>query len=172
VTFTTSMDFTLSVERGWYDGSQPHDPNPTMKGVRQDTYNRWRKKHGLPVGQSVRLIARHELDAIYRDYWDDAQCDEWGERTATAVFEHCINAGPVPAIRMLQQAAGVTDDGVAGPKTRAAVASFADAILAERVLWERLEFYRDLAAPKGSRHRQSLLSWVDRVLTLRASWKV
>lgn len=169
MTFTTAMDFTLSIERGWYPGDQPHDPNPTMQGVIQSTYDRYRDGKKLPR-RSVRLIERPELDAIYREYWDDAHCDDWGERTAAAVFDHAINSGPEVAIKMLQRAARVKDDGVVGPKTRAAVLMTFDPPLAERVLWERLDFYRDLAAPKGSKHRQSLLSWVDRVLRLRASW--
>lgn len=169
MSYADALDFTLTQEGGWYDGSQPHDPNPTMRGVIQSTYDRYRDDRGLPR-RSVRQITRSELDVIYLEYWDDAHCDKWGERTAMAVMDHSINAGPAEAIKALQRAAMVDDDGVVGPKTLAAVYSIADAILAERVLWERLVFYRGLAAPKGSKHRASLLSWVSRVLALRAVW--
>lgn len=169
MSFREAMDFTLQHEGGWYDGSQPHDPNPTMQGVTQKTYDHYRTKAGQPK-RSVRLITRGELDTIYRSYWDAAKCDAVGDRTAMALFEHAINAGPVTAIKVLQRALRVEDDGKVGPITLAAIATYTDKALALRVLWERLRYYHRLAAAPRSKHRQSLPSWLGRTLALRDEW--
>jgi lysozyme family protein len=166
MSFARAMDFTLAHEGGWYDGSQPHDLNPTMQGVTQKSYDAYRAAVGLPK-QTVRRITRPELDAIYRSYWDAANCDAVGNLTSMALFEHAINAGPVTAVKVLQRALGVSDDGKFGPITRAAIASHADQSLALRMLWERLRYYHRLARPSNSRHRQSLPSWLGRTLALR-----
>lgn len=170
-TYTTAVIQTREHEGGWYDGSQPHDPNPTMYGVIQRTYDAYRKKRGLPF-RSVRLIEQHELEAIYRGYWDDASLEtvvRIAPLTAITMFDHSINGGPGTAVELLQRAIGATPDGGFGPKTRAAleaaVTRYGDAGLANRVTWERQRRYADLA--KSAKHRPSLLSWTVRVLKFR-----
>jgi lysozyme family protein len=46
-----ALGFTLraDIEGGYYDGAGSHDPNPTMRGVTQRTYNEWRRDRGLPT---------------------------------------------------------------------------------------------------------------------------
>lgn len=165
-------EVTSRLEGGWYDGSGSHDPNPTMYGVTQDTYNRYRTGRGLPL-RTVRSIDEQERRDIYRAYWDAVRGDELPGPVAIAVFDHAVNAGPKQAVRVLQRAAGLIGpgvDGLFGPKTLKAVQTWdtleMEQYLFTRVLMERLGFYRGLAAPMGSKHRPSLLSWVSRLVSI------
>lgn len=171
--YRVALDETLAHEGGWYDGTQPHDPNPTMRGVTQRTYDAFRRRRGVPW-RSVREIADVELEAIYRGYWDGAALDTVATAgaplTAITLFDHAVNAGPGRAVRLLQGAIGASIDGMVGPETRAQLAAVlahagpqADRELAQAVSWARVDHYVDLAAPAGSKHRASLPSWMRRV---------
>lgn len=159
--FPAILRRTLVHEGGWYDGSKPSDPNPTMRGVTQATYDRWRTKRNLPT-QTVRNIMDVELESIYRSYWNAVQGDLYGPQTAELMFDHAVNAGPVAAIRALQRSLGVQDDGVLGPVTRAAVAWAEDGPLAARLGYERLADYCRIA--RNPLKRPNLLEWVTRTL--------
>lgn len=165
--YQAALALTLGFERGYYDGSEARDPNPTNFGVTQATYDLYRRARRL-ARRPVRDIERHEVEAIYLSYWQGAACDELPRRTALAVFDHSINAGPATAVKVLQRAVGAVDDGAFGPKSRAAlaaaVARHGDAGLAARVCWARLRYYVDLA--KSPRLAPNLLSWTHRVVVL------
>lgn len=146
---------TATQEGEWYPGDQPHDPNPTMQGVTQHTY----EAHGFTG--SVRFITPEQRATIYRSYWDDAECVRFGELTAPLVFDHAFNAGPVAARKIVQRALDLTDDGVLGPISGAAIAAADDQRLAYDVLVERLIAYDDISDAK--KHRVSLKAWVGRL---------
>lgn len=76
-----------------------------------------------------------------RDFWDRAKADEYHGAIAYQLFDMAVNHGNGNAIRMLQRAAGVLDDGSVGPMTLAAIAkqSLNDMLLLLNA--ERLEFY-------------------------------
>lgn len=68
-------------------------------------------------------LTREDAIAIYRrDYWDRLRCDELPPALALVVFDTGVNMGRERAVRLLQQALGVTVDGVLGPKTLSACA--------------------------------------------------
>lgn len=162
--YRDALDFTLEIEGGYYAGNEARDPNPTNFGVIQKTYDAWRDGKKLPR-RPVKLIERHEVEAIYRGYWVGAACEHCGPLTAATVFDMSINAGPGTAVRILQRALGVDADGRVGPKTRAVLAAADDVALANAVCWERVRYYVDLA--KTPRLRPNLLSWMHRVVRLR-----
>jgi lysozyme family protein len=70
-------------------------------------------------------IAALTLDgakAIYRrDYWDKIEGDSLDPGLALVVFDAAVNNGVGRAVRWLQEAVGVTADGVIGDATRAAI---------------------------------------------------
>lgn len=157
-----AVKLTARFEGGWYDGSQPHDPNPTMKGVTQKTYDEYRDRSSLPR-RSVREITEGELRVIYRSYWTDVEANRLPGPIAAAVFDHGFNAGPAMGRKILQRALGVKDDGIIGPITLGAVASTDPEELFRRVLFERLAHYRSIAAAKPAL-RPALLSWIGRIV--------
>lgn len=166
--YQEAVAFTLLREGGYYDGSDPRDPNPTNYGVTQTTYDEYRTKKDLPT-RSVKDIEHQEVQDIYRGYWIP------GLPTVTSitVFDHSINAGPENAIKVLQRALGFMGDdvdGVIGPVTRASLAEFlkdfSDETLADMVCWERERYYVNVAE-QSVRQRPNLLSWILRVVKFR-----
>lgn len=105
--YKRALSFILAREGGWYDGSNPRDPNPTMKGVIQKTYDAYRAKHGLPR-QSVRLISPGELDEIYHEeYWRLVGADQLTDpKLALVAFDCAVNQGVGAARELLK----VTED--------------------------------------------------------------
>lgn len=92
--------------------------------------------HELPLSLAKR---------IYKgSYWDAVRAEELPEAIRYAVFDAAVNSGPRQAIRWLQRAAGVKDDGIIGPKTLAAVRTADPERLLRLVLAQRLRFMTGL----------------------------
>lgn len=60
------------------------------------------------------------------------------------VFDFGVNAGPRRSVKLLQRAAGVTDDGSVGPKTLAAVMAADRLAMIGEMAENRLAYYRSL----------------------------
>jgi lysozyme family protein len=143
-----ALGFTLreDIEGGYYDGSGSHDPNPTMRGVTQRTYNEWRRDRGLPT-REVKDIAPEEVRTIAAErYWLPAGCSRLP-----------------PDIKVLQRACSVKDDGVFGPITETA----ARTVSVDAVLFARIDYYRRIVQAKRSL-LPALVHWLYRVGALRA----
>jgi len=155
-------------EEGWYPGNRPQDPNPTLNGVIQTTYDWYRDKVGRPR-QSVRLMTPQEQGEIYASFWSRAHCDEvlkaQGRAAAAIHFDTAFNAGGAQAIKILQKCLGVFADGIWGPTTFKAL-SLQSSDLPERLLWARLRYYEEISRARPNL-RPNLLEWLDRTLDLR-----
>lgn len=120
--FLRSLRFVRRWEGGWSDHAQ--DPGgKTNHGITLATYTNWRRSQGLPdpSADDLRAISEEEVEAIYQqNYWDACRCDELPPPIALVVFDMAVNAGPSRSIRLLQEALGVTADGIIGPRTLSA----------------------------------------------------
>ncbi len=77
---------------------------------------------------------------------------------AFQAMDFAVNSGIGTAVRKLQKAAGVADDGWWGPATRAAIQGMSETDLIMRFAAERLDFYASLSTfPTFGR------GWVRRV---------
>ncbi|OTG87682.1 hypothetical protein B9T31_04075 [Acinetobacter sp. ANC 4558] len=94
---------------------------------------------------SMRSMSRNQAKEIYRSaYWDRAKCSQYDAAIGYQMFDAAVNHGIGNAIRMLQRAVSVADDGKIGSLTLNAIkAKTVDDVL---VLFnaERLEFYTKL----------------------------
>ena len=82
---------------------------------------------------------------IYMErYWRPVRADELPAGVRYAVFDAAVNSGPGQAVKWLQRAAGVADDGVLGPKTMAAVNALNADSLRSKILAQRLRFMSSL----------------------------
>lgn len=82
-----------------------------------------------------------EAKVVYkRDWWDKLGMDKFRPAMQYQMFDAAINHGMHNATQFLQRAAGAKDDGIIGPKTRAAVAGVELNDLLMCFLAERLEF--------------------------------
>jgi lysozyme family protein len=77
-------------------------------------------------------------------YWRPVRADELPAGVRYAVFDAAVNSGPGQAVKWLQRAAGVLDDGVLGPKTLAAVNALNADSLRSKILAQRLRFMSSL----------------------------
>ena len=82
---------------------------------------------------------------IYMErYWHPVRADELPAGVRYAVFDAAVNSGPGQAVKWLQRAAGVADDGVLGPKTLAAANALNADSLRSKILAQRLRFMSSL----------------------------
>jgi lysozyme family protein len=154
--FQTAL-VTILVNEGGY-ANNPHDPGgATNYGITQGTFDAWRS--GEPP-QPVRWITMDVVADIYRaSYWRDGRCDAIAAThhgAALAVFDATVNCGLRPAAQQFQRALGVTDDGIIGSGTLAALEAQDDRTLTTAILEQRAAFYRRLVA-----HRPTSAEFLD-----------
>ena len=132
--FRDLIDRVLSHEGGYVN--HPADPGGETKfGIAKRSY----------PALDIKSLTRDDAIGIYeRDFWARVQGDRLPRQFAFQALDAAVNHGIGNAVRWIQRAAGVADDGVIGPVTLAAVrrADAADLVLNFNA--ERLEFYAKL----------------------------
>lgn len=110
----------------------------------------------------MRQLPQAEAKRIYKElYWDKVQADALPAKVRYAVFDAAINSGPGQAVRWLQRALGVADDGRIGPITLAYTRQADPEALARKMLAQRLRFMTNLTNwPSFSR------GWARRIADL------
>jgi lysozyme family protein len=94
-------------------------------------------------------------------YWDTVKAEQLPAAIRYTVFDAAVNSGPGQAVKWLQRALGVADDGVIGPKTIAAANATNPDSLRMRLLGQRLRFMAGLSNwPAFSR------GWAIRIASL------
>ena len=99
---------------------------------------------------------------IYRQaYWDLVRADELPATVRYAVFDAAVNSGAGQAVRWLQRALDVADDGRIGPVTLGAASLANPEALKAAILGQRLRFMTQLSNwPSFSR------GWARRIADL------
>lgn len=115
----------------------PKDPGGlTNYGISQRAY----------PNLDIRSLTLAEVRELYkRDYWDRAQCDKLPPTLAYLLFDAAVNSGIGQAIRFLQRALGVADDGVLGPLTLSMVSRADAESICARFIGQRLDFMTRLS---------------------------
>jgi lysozyme family protein len=91
-------------------------------------------------------LTRDQAKAIYlRDFWQRGKMDQYDPAVAFQVFDIAVNSNIETAVRILQRAAGVADDGHIGAVTAAAVKAKRVPELLMLIIAERLDFWRKLS---------------------------
>lgn len=133
--FDQCFDKLISHEGGYVN--DPKDPGGETKfGISKRAYPQ------LDI-KNLTLDAAKEI--YKRDYWDRAQCDRLPPYLAYVLFDAAVNSGIGQAIRFLQRALNVADDGVMGPMTVAAVGRIDAESVCARFLGQRLSFMTKLS---------------------------
>lgn len=130
-----ALKHLLGNEGGFVD--HPKDPGgATNFGITQ----RVARAHGY-MGD-MRDLPQSTAISIYRtDYWAPIKADQLPDALRFHVFDAAVNSGPSQAVKWLQRAAGVAQDGIIGPRTLAAAASVTPA----KYSAIRLRFMTDLS---------------------------
>lgn len=133
--FDRAFDLLLGHEGGY--SFHPADPGgETMWGITA----RVARANGYRA--DMRSMPRHIAKDLYRKlYWDKVRADELPADLRYPLFDAAVNSGPVQAIKWLQRAVDVKDDGQIGPMTMANVHQAGAAV---RMTAERLDFMTSL----------------------------
>lgn len=155
--FQRAIPILLEEEGGLAD--DPNDPGGLTKyGISQRSYPH----------VDIRALTPEDAAAIYaRDFWPACGAEALPWPLCLFVFDHAVNAGSVAAIKCLQRAAHVGDDGKLGPQTIAAVQRANLRSLCRQFNVERCHYYFSLAGfPRFG------LGWIGRVasVALKAGW--
>lgn len=135
MSFEANFDRLIGHEGGYVN--DPRDPGGETKfGISKRAY----------PNLDIANLTLADAKALYRrDYWDRAQLDKFPESIADDVFDTAVNSGIGQAIRFLQRAVGVADDGNVGPLTLAAASRIDAQTLQARYNGQRLDFMTRLS---------------------------
>jgi len=133
--FDTCFDKLISHEGNYVN--DPRDPGgETRYGVSKRSYPHL----------DIKNLTLDAARGLYRrDFWDRAQCDKLPPGVAFDLFDCAVNSGIGQAVRFLQRAVGVADDGNIGPITLAAVARHEPEAIQARYSGHRLDFMTRLS---------------------------
>ncbi|WP_311515287.1 glycoside hydrolase family 108 protein [Oligella urethralis] len=137
--FNVFFERLISHEGGYV--YHTHDPGGETKfGITKRTA----LAHGYT--KPMRDLTREEAKHIYKvAYWQRAKADQYSPAIGFQFFDAAVNHGPGQAIRFLQRAVHVADDGIVGPLTLQAVNKMSVTDVIARFNAERLEFYTKLS---------------------------
>jgi lysozyme family protein len=124
----------IRLEGGFVDN--PKDPGGATKfGITQRTLGYWRS---LIVGPAnVQDLTIAQATAIYEQTdWTEIHGDQLPAALAVLVLNSAVNQGEPTAIRLLQAALGLQQDGIMGAATLAAVTSWHSPYMPEQTLAE------------------------------------
>lgn len=133
VDFEVAVTRTLSTEGGYVNN--PRDPGRETKyGISKRSY----------PNVDIANLTYDGAKVIYkRDFWDEC-ASGLDDGVMFQVFDAAVNHGIGNAIRMLQRAVGVADDGHWGPHSQSTAAKYKEHQLIMLFLAQRLHFMRRL----------------------------
>jgi lysozyme family protein len=99
-------------------------------------------KRAYPAVDIYNLTLDHAKLIYKRDYWDAVDAESIPGAARLMVFDCAVNCGLGAAKKLLQRAVGTKDDGIIGPKTRAAISNTPD--LAMKFAGHWIQYYTDL----------------------------
>jgi lysozyme family protein len=118
--FENCHKITSAWEKGYVN--HPRDPGgATLNGVTQNVYSAYRKRTGLTVRHVKEMTKQEELHIYETQYWSVIKGDQLPPGIDLCVYDMAVNSGPNRAIRYLQAALGVKQDGQIGNVTLLAV---------------------------------------------------
>jgi lysozyme family protein len=113
--FQKAVDIVIRLEGGDKLVSDPNDPGGLTKfGISKRAY----------PSTDIANLTRDQAEFLYKtDYWLPAGCDGYPWPLSLYVFDAAVNHGLDAAKKMLQDVAGVPQDGIVGPRTLKAIAA-------------------------------------------------
>lgn len=148
------LPFILSFEGGFVNN--PLDKGgPTNKGV---TISTWRSVGYDKDGDGdididdLRLLSDHDVrDTVLRPhYWNRWKADRIRSQSVAHILVDWIWASGAHGIKIPQRILGVTQDGIVGPKTLAALNNWNPRVLFDRLKAERVAFIERIIASSPS----------------------
>lgn len=132
--FNRAFEIVIGHEGGYVDN--PADPGGETKyGISHRSY---------PHEDIKGMTLDRAKDLYYNDFWLPLQAFDLPDRIAILLFDMAVNMGKTRAVMVLQRAAGVKDDGLLGPVSRAAIKAKDELELIAEVTVQRIMYYTSL----------------------------
>ena len=130
MTFDIAFDRVIGHEGGYVN--DPNDPGgETNWGISKRSY----------PNVNIKKLTREGAKAIYlRDFWNRVHADRLPDGVAFQLFDFAVNSGIETAVRYLQRAVGVADDGWWGKESQKAADEMSETDIILRLNAERLDF--------------------------------
>lgn len=128
--FEVAFDRLIGNEGGYVD--DPNDPGGETKwGISKRSY-----PHLV-----IKDLTRDDAKEIYRkDFWQRVNASKLPGSVAFQLFDFAVNSGIETAVRHLQRAIGVADDGNWGPNSQAAADATSETDMIMLLLAQRIRF--------------------------------
>jgi lysozyme family protein len=144
----TNFDACLAIilqSEGGYSNNPADSGGPTNLGITLGTLTSW-EGHQATISD-VQALTPATVQPIYEaNYWRAAGCDSCPAGVDLMVFDMAVNQGTGRAIRSLQAALNIPQDGVVGPITRGAAAKCNAVAVIKAINADRDARYRSYAA--------------------------
>lgn len=143
--------------------NHPKDPGGmTNLGV---TKNNWERYLNREVSEAdMRALTPEVVKPFYKAmYWDKIKGDELPSGIDYAAYDLAVNSGVGRAAKYLQEIAGVTADGVIGPKSLEAIQSCDAKETADAICDMRMDFLKGLSTFETFGR-----GWTDRIVKVKA----
>ena len=139
--FDAALQIILVYEGGYSD--DPADPGgSTQCGVTLNTFSNYLRRQATVA--ELKAITNEQLAAIYRSGYWGAICDALPSGVDLIYFDGAIQHGPGKIAKFLQNAVGVTADGMVGHLTLAAANAANPSDTIRSISNQRDTFYRSL----------------------------
>lgn len=167
--FERYVPVVLGVEGGFVN--DPQDPGgPTNLGITEPTLRAAQARGVVAFRTTIKTLTVEQAKEIYRRfYWIDSRAPEFPEPLDLLLFDAYVNHRPRAAVRLVQAALGVGQDGQVGEITLAAARRAAkdgrlvEVVKAYRAARESL--YGRIVAEDRTQ-RKFLKGWFNRVARL------
>lgn len=156
--FQACLAVVLQSEGGFTDTLQDGSI-ATNLGVTLHTWSGW-IGHAATIAEIEALTPADVAPLYQADYFNASHCPELPTGVDLMVFDAAVNSGIGRAIRTLQEALGVTADGLFGPVTIEAAKTADAASVVQKMAVAREAFYRSL--PTFGRFGNGWLARVNR----------
>lgn len=143
--------------------NHPKDPGGmTNLGV---TRSAWQAYLNRDVTEAeMRALTKDDVKPFYKSlYWDRIKGDSLPAGVDYAAYDLAVNSGPHRAAKYMQEIAGVTSDGMIGPKSLEAIQSCNATEVADAICDMRMDFLKGLSTFDTFGN-----GWTDRVNKVRA----
>ena len=156
----------LQLEGGYTN--HPDDiGGPTNKGITLNTYRQYCGKE--KTVKDLRNMSYGTWQNIMKDlYWDKCLADRIvNQSVAEVLVDWCVNSGMI-GLRKVQELVATKPDGIAGPKTLAAINGADSKDLFEKIVSARKQFYVDIVKRSPSQ-KVFMTGWMNRLLMFKFS---
>ena len=166
MTLDAILDELLTREGGFSDDSADRG-SFTKYGITAMTLGNWRGWTRPATHAEVEALTRVEAKAIYiaryieQPGFTPENIPDLALRVA--LIDDGVNTGPRSAIKRLQRAVGVPQDGILGPRTKAALALVDPVWVRTECVKSRCIYYGHLVAQDATQ-RRFIVGWLTRAL--------